>query len=621
MVIGPASSSNSETSSGGISRSSSLSSSRDGAGIQRNHNRSRSFTVRRPLSRIVELVLDLCDTAAEIIRPALWETRDPETGEFRTQSPQSEGRISQVLQWQSPSASALENETGLASLCDDTTSLSRAKVDSVMAFRRVLEYSERIRSEYTSLVQECIDAAMQKASKIVAGESSDSSSDESTSGGQSTEVEEDSKSELRQEPTSVDDTSLASQRRPSAMADALRSAATSRSTSSSSNRRFSLAPSERSGSPRECPTPRSRSRGSILAPSESRSSVYADTDPGAESDTSLRSTARSQPGRTESPASEAALSRATSSREKKRKSLILPRAMSTNRAQSPGRPGSTPLSPLRVLKPRIPSGGPESARSPLMSPTLSSSEFCSPILEPLQPQQSQTNTTHHTSTHQHHHHHHRRQSSATSSELSRTGQSPNLTMTNPPQPRAAPPSIKDFEIIKPISKGAFGSVYLARKKTTGDYYAIKALKKTDMVAKNQVANVKAERAILMWQGESDFVAKLYWTFPSKDYIFLVMEYLNGGDCASLVRALGTLTEDWAKKYIAEVVLGIQHLHSREIVHRDLKPDNLLIDQNGHLKLTDFGLSRMGLIGRQKRALNSKAELLAPDPLKQGPFGR
>lgn len=194
-------------------------------------------------------------------------------------------------------------------------------------------------------------------------------------------------------------------------------------------------------------------------------------------------------------------------------------------------------------------------------------------------------------------------------------------MTNPPQPRAAPPSIKDFEIIKPISKGAFGSVYLARKKTTGDYYAIKALKKTDMVAKNQVANVKAERAILMWQGESDFVAKLYWTFPSKDYIFLVMEYLNGGDCASLVRALGTLTEDWAKKYIAEVVLGIQHLHSREIVHRDLKPDNLLIDQNGHLKLTDFGLSRMGLIGRQKRALNSKAELLAPDPLKQGPFAR
>ena len=115
-------------------------------------------------------------------------------------------------------------------------------------------------------------------------------------------------------------------------------------------------------------------------------------------------------------------------------------------------------------------------------------------------------------------------------------------------------SIKDFEIIKPISKGAFGSVYLAKKKSTGDYYAIKVLKKGDMVAKNQVTNVKAERAIMMWQGESDFVAKLYWTFSSKDYLYLVMEYLNGGDCASLIKVLGALPEDWTVKYMAEVVL-------------------------------------------------------------------
>ncbi|GME25347.1 PAS domain-containing protein [Neofusicoccum parvum] len=178
-----------------------------------------------------------------------------------------------------------------------------------------------------------------------------------------------------------------------------------------------------------------------------------------------------------------------------------------------------------------------------------------------------------------------------------------------------------FEIIKPISKGAFGSVYLSKKKSTGDYFAIKVLKKADMVAKNQVTNVKAERAIMMWQGESDFVAKLYWTFSSKDYLYLVMEYLNGGDCASLIKVLGALPEDWAKKYLAEVVLGVEHLHSRGIVHRDLKPDNLLIDQKGHLKLTDFGLSRMGLIGRQKRALNSKSDDQAPDLLKGGPFHR
>ncbi|CRK25076.1 hypothetical protein BN1708_018139, partial [Verticillium longisporum] len=108
-----------------------------------------------------------------------------------------------------------------------------------------------------------------------------------------------------------------------------------------------------------------------------------------------------------------------------------------------------------------------------------------------------------------------------------------------------------------------------------------------MVAKNQVGNVKAERAILMWQGQSEFVAKLYWTFSSKDYLYLVMEYLNGGDCASLIKVLGGLPEDWAKKYLGEVILGVEHLHSRDIIHRDLKPDNLLIDQKGHLKLTDF----------------------------------
>ncbi|KAJ2753099.1 rim15, signal transduction response regulator, partial [Coemansia sp. BCRC 34490] len=75
-------------------------------------------------------------------------------------------------------------------------------------------------------------------------------------------------------------------------------------------------------------------------------------------------------------------------------------------------------------------------------------------------------------------------------------------------------------------------------------------------------------------------------------------YLNGGDCASLLKSIGTLPEDWARQYLAEVVLGIQDLHARDVVHRDLKPDNLLIDSEGHLKLTDFGLSKLGFLGRR-----------------------
>lgn len=198
----------------------------------------------------------------------------------------------------------------------------------------------------------------------------------------------------------------------------------------------------------------------------------------------------------------------------------------------------------------------------------------------------------------------RRQSSATHlTDLSRPPVSPLLTSTVPPPSR---PSIRDYDIINPISRGAFGSVFLARKRLTGEYFAIKALKKADMIAKNQVTNVRAERAIMMSQAESPFVAKLYFTFQSKKYLFLVMEYLNGGDCAALVKALGGLPEEWAKKYCAEVVVGVQDLHSKGVVHRDLKPDNLLIDKNGHLKLTDFGLSRMGLVGRHTRNNNNNS---------------
>ena len=137
--------------------------------------------------------------------------------------------------------------------------------------------------------------------------------------------------------------------------------------------------------------------------------------------------------------------------------------------------------------------------------------------------------------------------------------------------RTTPTSIKDFDIIKPISKGAFGSVFLAKKKATGDYYAIKVLKKADMIAKNQITNVKAERMILMKQAESPFVAKLFFTFQSKENLYLVMEYLNGGDCAALIKSLGSLPEEWTKNYIAEVVLGLEYLHQRGVVHRFVAP--------------------------------------------------
>ncbi|KAM7266387.1 hypothetical protein ACFE04_004284 [Oxalis oulophora] len=153
-------------------------------------------------------------------------------------------------------------------------------------------------------------------------------------------------------------------------------------------------------------------------------------------------------------------------------------------------------------------------------------------------------------------------------------------------------SIEDFEIIKPISRGAFGRVFLARKRATGDLFAIKVLRKADMIRKNSVERILSERNILISLRNPFVVSSpgISW-----DNLYLVMEYLNGGDLYSLLRNLGCLDEDMARVYMAEVVLALEYLHSLNVIHRDLKPDNLLIGQDGHIKLTDFGLSKVGLI--------------------------
>ncbi|CAK8534274.1 unnamed protein product [Lathyrus sativus] len=155
-------------------------------------------------------------------------------------------------------------------------------------------------------------------------------------------------------------------------------------------------------------------------------------------------------------------------------------------------------------------------------------------------------------------------------------------------------SIDDFEIIKPISRGAFGRVFLAKKRTTGDLFAIKVLKKADMIRKNAVESILAERDILITV-RNPFVVRFFYSFTCRENLYLVMEYLNGGDLYSLLRNLGCLDEEVARVYMAEVVLALEYLHSLSVVHRDLKPDNLLIAHDGHVKLTDFGLSKVGLI--------------------------
>ncbi|KAL2455007.1 putative serine/threonine protein kinase IRE4 [Forsythia ovata] len=168
-------------------------------------------------------------------------------------------------------------------------------------------------------------------------------------------------------------------------------------------------------------------------------------------------------------------------------------------------------------------------------------------------------------------------------------------------------SIDDFDIIKPISSGAYGKVFLARKRTTGDFFAIKVLKKLDMLWKNDIDRILAERNILITV-RNPFVVRFFYSFTSRDNLYLVMEYLNGGDLYSLLKKVGCLEESVARSYIAELVLALEYLHSLGIVHRDLKPDNILIAHDGHIKLTDFGLSKFGL-------MNCTSDLSGPETEK------
>ena len=151
-------------------------------------------------------------------------------------------------------------------------------------------------------------------------------------------------------------------------------------------------------------------------------------------------------------------------------------------------------------------------------------------------------------------------------------------------------SIFDFVPIKIIGKGAFGEVRVCKYIPTGDVVAIKKMKKDEMHKKNQVLHVRAEREVLS-QAKNQWIVELKFSFQDPKYLYLGMEFLPGGDLMTLLMSRDILPEEDAKFYAAEMVLAIESVHEMDCIHRDLKPDNVLIDKDGHIKLSDFGLSK------------------------------
>ena len=152
-------------------------------------------------------------------------------------------------------------------------------------------------------------------------------------------------------------------------------------------------------------------------------------------------------------------------------------------------------------------------------------------------------------------------------------------------------TIQDYESLNIIGRGAFGEVHVCRNKKTNEIVAIKKIKKSVLFQKNQIKHTRDEQDFLS-KIKSNWIVELKCSFQEGDYLYLIMEYLPGGDLMNLLIIKDILKEEEAKFYLCEMVLAIEAIHNLDCIHRDIKPDNILIDKYGHIKLSDFGLAKI-----------------------------
>jgi len=156
--------------------------------------------------------------------------------------------------------------------------------------------------------------------------------------------------------------------------------------------------------------------------------------------------------------------------------------------------------------------------------------------------------------------------------------------------------ITDFDLLKVVGKGAFGKVMLVRKRNgadKGSIFAMKVLKKSMIIAKGQVEHTNSERSILR-EIDHPFIVCLRYAFQSDEKLYLVTDYYSGGSLFYHLRKARGFSENRTRFYAAELLLALNHLHENHIIYRDLKLENVLMDHDGHIALTDFGLSKEGV---------------------------
>lgn len=178
--------------------------------------------------------------------------------------------------------------------------------------------------------------------------------------------------------------------------------------------------------------------------------------------------------------------------------------------------------------------------------------------------------------------------------------------------------LSDFEVFRTLGTGAFGRVVLVKYRRNAMYYAMKILEKEKIVKTKQIDHTGNEKKILQ-SIKFPFVVSMDFFFKDNSYLYLIMQFVNGGEMFTHLRRMGRFDEELSKFYAAQVVLGLEYLHSCDLVYRDLKPENILIDDHGYLKITDFGFCKM--IENRTWTLCGTPEYLAPELILSKGYGK